>query len=234
MNETTDLVKSDYSIMDSADEQQIISSNDDLKHALVYDLKGTKQITYIGLKYLVLKMSQSNQALHILKSEVTLDKDDPENKPMWYWRSIVRVRNHLTGLETEGISEAPYFENGKYDKFGRTKAISKAERNAWRKQIPELEIITLLKNVDGERTQKIESGSSSAKALNKICTCENPHIGIASGKCLKCGGKQELTTIEENNEIDSEYYCTCENSIHNSITNGKTCLTCNKLTRSKK
>jgi len=187
----TELVKSDFSIMDSADEQQIISSDDDLRKALVYDLRGTKQITYIGLKYLVLKMSQSEQPLHILKSEVVLDKDDPESKQMWYWRSIVRVKNQKTGLETEGISEAPYFEKNNYDKFGRTKAISKAERNAWRKQIPELEIISLLKNAKGERTQKIETEkeSYSAGTLDKICNCDEPSPGKSSGKCLKCGGK---------------------------------------------
>ena len=192
-----ELHRDDYSIMDSADEQQIISSDDDLRKALVYDLRGTKQITYIGLKYLVLKMSQNEQALNIIKSEVILDKDDPEEKTMWYWRSIVRVRNQKTGLETEGISEAPYFESNKYDKFGRTKAISKAERNAWRKQIPELEITTLLKTTKGERTQKIESENPdgfegdvcSAGTLDKICDCDEPIYGKMSHKCVNCGGK---------------------------------------------
>ena len=189
----TELVKSDYSIMDSADEQQIISSDDDLRKALVYDLRGTKQITYIGLKYLVLKMSQSEQPLHILKSEVVLDKDDPEDKQMWYWRSIVRVKNSKTGLETEGISEAPYFESNKYDKFGRTKAISKAERNAWRKQIPELEIIHLLKNAKGERTEKIDTSNLQKTNPEKYCSYEKPiPNAITDGKtcqnCLKLMG----------------------------------------------
>ncbi len=195
---SSDLIKSDFSIMDSEDEQQIISCDDDLKKALVYELRGTKQITYTGLKYMVLKMSQSEQALHILKSEVVLDKDDPEDKQHCYWRSIVRVKNSKTGLETEGISEASYLESSKYDKFGRTKAISKAERNAWRKQIPELEIINLLKNADGKRVEKIETNISDGSecdfstrgTLDKICTCEEPAFGKQSGKCLKCGGKK--------------------------------------------
>jgi len=183
---STDLVKSDFTIMDSADEQQIISCDDDLKKALVYDLRSTKQITYIGLKYLVLKMSQSDQALHILKSEVILDKDDPEDKEMWFWRSIVRIKNSNTGLETEGISEAPYLESKKYDKFGRTKAISKAERNAWRKQIPELEIINLLKTADGDRIEQIQTFPEP----KEICDCEDPIYGKMSGKCVSCGGKK--------------------------------------------
>jgi len=168
-----ELSKTDYSIMDSADEQQIISSDDDLRKALVYDLRGTKQITYIGLKFLVLRMSQNDQALQILKSEVVLDKDDPDDHSMWYWRSIVRVKNSKTGLETEGISEAPYIESNKYDKFGRTKAISKAERNAWRKQIPELEITHLLKNAKGERTQEINPDLQETDP-EKYCSCEKP------------------------------------------------------------
>jgi hypothetical protein len=191
----TDLQRTDFSIMDSQDEQQIISSDDDLRKALVYDLRGSKQITYIGLKYLVLKMSQNEQALHILKSEVVLDKDDPEEKSMWFWRSIVRVKNEKTGLETEGISEAPYLESGKYDKFGRTKAISKAERNAWRKQIPELEIVSLLKSADGKRVQKINPESDtepnlSKGTLDKVCDCDEPIYGKMSHKCMNCGGKE--------------------------------------------
>ena len=189
----TGLQKSDFSIMDSEDEQQIISANDDLRKALAYELRGSKQITYIGLKYLVVKMSQNGQALHILKSEVVLDKDDPEDKECWFWRSIVRVKNEKTGLETEGISEAPYLEKGSYDKFGRTKAISKSERNAWRKQIPELEIINLLETAEKDRIQKIDTDKEdnlSAGTLDKICSCNNPVIGKMSHKCINCGGKE--------------------------------------------
>ena len=170
----SELEKSDYSIMDKADEQQIISADDDLKKALVYDIRGSKQITFIGLKFLVVKMSQNGQPLTIIKSEITLDKDDPDNQNMWFWRSLVRVRNEKTHLETEGISESPYLESGKYDKFGKTKALSKAERNAWRKQIPELEIVTLLKNANGERTETLETDIFDAGTLDKICNCNDP------------------------------------------------------------
>jgi len=109
---------------------------------------------------------------------------------MWYWRSLVRVRNEKTHLETEGISESPYLESSKYDKFGKTKSLSKAERNAWRKQIPELEIITLLKNANGERTENLDTTEFKSGTLDKICNCEKPSFGVASGMCLKCGGKK--------------------------------------------
>lgn len=194
----SELEKSDYSIMDTADEQQIISADDDLRKALVYEIRGgSKQITFIGLKFLVLKMSQSNQPLTIIKSEITLDKDDLDDKTMWFWRSRVQVRNEKTHLETEGISESPYLENTKYDKFGKTKSLSKAERNAWRKQIPELEIVTLLKNANGERTEKLDSSNKKDETyrvgtLDKICNCDEPCFGKSSGKCMRCGGKESV------------------------------------------
>ena len=51
-----------------------------------------------------------------------------------------------TGLETYGQSESPFIDPFKhvYDKFGRTKAGSKAERNANRKQIPEADLVRMI------------------------------------------------------------------------------------------
>ncbi len=62
------------------------------------------------------------------------------------------------------------------------------------KQIPELEIVSLLKNAKGERTQKIDTEKEetySAGTLDKVCSCESPSIGKSSGKCLRCGGKSQ-------------------------------------------
>ncbi len=188
------LSRNDYAILDKNDENQIISSSDEIKQALVYDLKGKKQITFIGLKWLTVRMSQAGQALEIVDSSVKLEKDG-EDKELWFWRSSVKVRNQKTGLETEGIAECPYLETNyiykdgkrtdetesKYDSFGRTKAHSKAERNAWRKQIPELEITTLLKSVQADQVEVIKDGK-------KACECKEPKKSMTSQICLKCGG----------------------------------------------
>jgi len=183
MSENNEVVlsKKDFEFMDKADSEQIISASDDLKKALVYDVRGSKQITLIGLKFLILKMSQAGQAITIESSVTTLDKDDIE-KPFWFWRSIIKVKNQKTGLETEGVSESPYIDEGVYDKFGRIKSASKAERNAWRKQVPELEILELLKNTDGERTQVITP--------NEFCICHGdtrkPSEEIRKDGLLEC------------------------------------------------
>jgi hypothetical protein len=139
------------SLFEKADENQIMNADKGVKEAMVYDMKGDKQLTYIGLKHLTLLMSQKGQPLEVVQCDVKLESPADTPQSTWHWYATYKVRNQKTGHESVGMSEATYFENGKYDPFGRTKAMSKAERNAWRKQIPELEIRELIKSasVDG-------------------------------------------------------------------------------------
>ena len=71
-----------------------------------------------------------------------------------------------------------------YDTFGRTKAHSKAERNAWRKQIPELEITTLLETVDKSDTQDL---GSTQESTHTVCHCSFDDMKNEEGKCGSCG-----------------------------------------------
>jgi len=190
--------QSEYKVLDKLDEEQIKNAGQALKQALIYEIKikgkPVKQITFIGLKWLTVKMSQKGQSLQIINSEVKLEKDDPDKKDSWQWRSIVRVQNMKTGLETEGVAECPYLEkiwiykdNQRteefklvYDPFGRTKAHSKSERNAWRKQIPEVEIIELLNTAEGKDTHQVKDEQT------KFCNCLNPDITPDKGGCRSC------------------------------------------------
>jgi len=160
----TNLTTSDFQKMDEADEMQIIRADKGLREAMVYQAKGTKQLTYIGLKHLTLLMSQHGQALEVLEHEVKLSKPHDSATTEWRWYATYKVRNKETGHESVGMSEASYLdESGKYDMFARTKALSKAERNAWRKQIPELKIVQLIKEAtENNEVQNLDSG---------ICNC---------------------------------------------------------------
>jgi hypothetical protein len=163
----TSLTATDFNKMDIADEKQIINADKGVREAMVYNAKGHNQLTYIGLKHLTLMMSQEGQALEVLEYNVKLDKGDSVNKlePIdWRWYATYKVRNKMTGHESVGMSEASYLENGKYDMFARTKALSKAERNAWRKQIPELKIMELIKQATAE-------GSVQDLDNTKECNC---------------------------------------------------------------
>jgi len=187
--------------LDKEDEAQIKAAGEQLKQALVYEItikgKKVKQITYIGLKWIIVRMSQHQQALQIENSETTLDKDDPDKQEKWYWRSSVSVRNIKTGLQTEGKSECPYLEkiwiyennqrteefNMVYDAFGKIKSHSKAERNAWRKQVPELEIINLLKVAKGEDVKNLDEPNGKTIVF---CNCsEGPQTKL-DGTCERC------------------------------------------------
>ena len=198
---STQVQKSEFQILDKADEDQILKAQDKVKQALCYELKvgdkKIKQITFIGLKWLALKMSQTGQALEIQTSNVQLEKDDPDKQDFWFWRANVKVRNQKTGLETEGIAECPYLQSVKgsktYDTFGRTKAHSKAERNAWRKQIPELEITTLLETVTKSDTHDL--GSTQESVHGEICKCPFDQMNHLDGKCTNCGKPMTLGQI---------------------------------------
>ena len=195
MNENqVEVAKPDeFKLMDAFDEKQIIEADKEVKQALVYINKTSnkQEITYAGLKHLVLEMSVAGYALEILESHVQLDKDDPNDKKTWIWRAKVRVRNIKTGYESEGLSEAPYhdqFKPGVYDPFGRIKATSKAERNAWRKQIPELKINALLKATSSDRKQvlRVDNGTPIDEELCrcKPIVCQNQPA--KDGKCPVC------------------------------------------------
>lgn len=212
MSETA-LQKSDFAILDKADEEQIKTAGEQLKGALVYEMKikgkPVKQITFIGLKWITLKMSQNGQALEIIESDVHLDKDGDDKKD-WFWRAKVKSKNSKTGLETEGIAECPYLEkkeiwdNGKptgdfkydYDAFGRTKAHSKAERNSWRKQIPELEITTLLKTAKPEETQHIPTQQQQQQSPYCRCPDEVTIAEWETGLCKNCNVKMSDFKIQ--------------------------------------
>lgn len=196
MSETTTLVKSDFAILDKQDEEQIKNAGEAVKQALCYDLnkngKKTRQITFIGLKWITVKMAQSGQALEVINSSVQLEKDDATDKALWFWRSLVKCRNQKTGLETEGVAECPYLDDkSAYNKFARTIAHSKAERNAWRKQIPELEITSLLKSVKPDEAQSIQGTDAPQTKANDYCHCpdESTVPEWESGLCKNCNQK---------------------------------------------
>ena len=194
MSESKQLVKSDFAILDKQDEEQIKNAGEAVKQALCYELKKngktTRQITFIGLKWITVKMAQQGQALEVINSSIVLDKDELNDKHLWFWRALVKCRNQKTGLETEGVAECPYLDDkNTYNKFGRTIAHSKSERNAWRKQIPELEITGLLDNVKPEDSKTVQGTDTGTKnTTGGYCHCpdETTIPEWETGKCKNC------------------------------------------------
>jgi len=184
----TDLVKSSsFLLMDKADEEMITNADKAVKEAMVYKFnvggKEKHELTYIGLKHLTLLMSQGGQPLEVLES-ICEQKND-----IWY--ASYKVRNKTTGHESVGISECPVYEGGKYDPFGRTKAMSKAERNAWRKQIPELKITELIKAAlakgDVKDINPEPNDVQQETSQTGVCHCPFSEMVNNKGICGNCG-----------------------------------------------
>jgi len=186
--------------MDEMDEKQIVAADEEVKQAMAYTTKDNKkQLTYIGLKHMLLKMSQGGQPLEIKESEVNLERFGSDDQSLWVWYAKCVTKNTKTGHETVGLSEAYYLERnmryengkptgefiiGKYDPFGRTKAFSKAERNSWRKQIPELEIVSFLKSLDPESIQHVDEPPKM-----EYCSCGETGIPDKyKTRCVECKG----------------------------------------------
>ena len=178
------------SIFEKLDEDQIKNADKAVKQAMVYEvaIRGTKtqEITFIGLKHIMLELSAKGHPLEIIESICNLEKDDPTDQKTWNWRAKVRCRNQTTSHEAEGLAECTYLDNGKYDAFGQRKAHSKAERNAWRKQIPELQIKEFLKSVNSEQVHKVPEQEVSQKMA---CKCLNKKPDVSNpAHCTGCGG----------------------------------------------
>lgn len=234
------IVKSEFQIMDEADSQQIQYAETAVKQALAYEVRGKKQLSYMGIKWIVLKMSQKEQPLEIIGLPcVELMKHDTDDKNTWIWYATIKSRNQKTGLGTVGASESPYFFNEKYDPFGRTKALSKAERNAYRKQIPELEINAMLDTLSPEDIQPLNTQNSGSSAPNPASEKQLQYLKDLgyTGTPLKTSfGASKLIEKLKNGAIeakDSEKYCSCQTPVPNAVTNGKTCQTCLKLLEKK-
>ena len=142
------------------DEGQIMKADRAVKQAMVYEVtigsQKTQEITFAGIKHIILELAVKDNPLEILESSCELEKDDPDDKHFWFWRAYKKFRNTKTGLVSDGRSECPYLDNNKYDAFAQRKADSKAERNAQRKQIPELVIKEFLKSCSETEVQNVD------------------------------------------------------------------------------
>lgn len=175
---TTEIVTSDFFKMaDRTDESQIMNI-DEFKDILCYkDSKSNRyELSYKGIKHLVLEMASKGYPLEVMQTGTELIGEGEEKT----WYATVKMRNKKTGLETVGNSECPFYDKGTKDPFARTKALSKAERNAAKKQLPEAMIVHLVNDATKQgKTQTL-------KAVEDFCTCPKPQPGLSTGKCVMC------------------------------------------------
>lgn len=199
--------------MDSFDQLQMF--NESFKEKLVYETsyydqktntKKTKyELTFIGIKQLILEMSKKGEAMEIL-GEPKVERVKIDENPMNdVWQASITIRNIKTGHQSFGTAESAVYpwgnyptldthgrkqwvnENGKnsllsewkqqYDPLGRNAAVSKATRNANRQQIPEMAIQLFVEAA-------IKRGDNAVEKINGTkdqASTEDP--SIASNFC---------------------------------------------------
>lgn len=207
--------------MDSFDQLQSLDPS--FKEKLLYEIKtwdekskSTKtkyELTFIGIKQMILEKSNKGEAVQILSKLVERRKvDDNPINDVWY--AEVTLKNIKTGLETWGVSEASVFpwenhpvidkKTGKkvfnketnrfdteykqdYDTFGRTAAVAKAIRNAERQQLPEMAIQLFIEKAmeKKENVQNVNDLKETGKPLD-FCKCEGGPFTNTEGICVKC------------------------------------------------
>ena len=210
---TMEIVPTKYELMDEADSQQIINADSAIKEALVYELKkgGEKQLSYLGIKWLVLQMAQKNNPLVVVGMPIVELAKHTDKQADWIWYATIKVKNTKTGQESIGASEQPFqdkYNSFQYDPFGRTKAISKAERNAFRKQIPELEINIMLKSAESDKVKSLGNNDNTTQKPGPVAA----HY-LAELEKLKYKGPKPPTSYDAANlinELKKSRLCKCE------------------------
>ena len=205
-NNKTEVELSEYQIMDLEDEKQIKMADTALQQELVYETKnGKKALSITGIKWLVLKMSQKGQPLKVTNYKVELMKHHPEDQEQWTWYADVMIQNLETKLEIPGFSNSSFLDGAYPDTFGRTKALSKATRNAQRHHIPEAEIHLMLNNVDPANIKKVDTSYASNGHNNNNNTSKPPSEGTTE---ISKGLKMDMASTNQHEGCRRFNFCT--------------------------
>lgn len=165
-------------LMDKQDTDMMRSDADVAEEAgLVYsywqNVKGGNpkkkyRIGYLGVKQLVQEQCDKGNPISIEDDpRVELVKYDDADRKQWVWQANASARSLATKVRTIGLAEHPYLDqNGQYDSFARTTAVSKAVRNAYRLQVPEPQIQGFLNSVSESHSRGGKGASkTSAKSM---------------------------------------------------------------------
>ena len=167
----------DFREIDLADDQQIVNFDSLDDKTLVYVLNGVKHPTYVLVKSLSLEAAERGHAF-VFKGPVKcwIDTRNSDDTDDWYWRAELYKIDSKTGREEVGEAPTAYNEfvhvkdgNGrwrcdadgeyiyirKYDPFARTKAISKADRNADLKLLPKDRVMAVINKEPANKHRRL-------------------------------------------------------------------------------
>lgn len=180
-----------FELAERKDEMQIMNFDSNLKKEYVYEIQGKPVLSYVGIKHAVILMANAGNPLSIVSEKTELLKPDPEDKLTWFWDSTIVIKNTNNGLETLGNASATLYKGNTMQEFSKRTAMSKAERNAQRKQLPEQLLANLIAEVGAEKTVGSQTVKKDLLQTEDYCDQSGTRCKAAppsaSGRCMECG-----------------------------------------------
>lgn len=212
-----------FAMLDNLDNKQIASLEmyGETDQPLAYEIMGRKSTSVLGAKHLVLFLADSklhgNNAmpLRVVVGGTKFDSKGQGEDERWYCTVI--YENSRLGVSFEGHGQCAQYLTKKdkskiYDVHARTKAHSKAKRNAIDEHVPEK-----LKEMFFEYAKKL--GRIHTLKFSSTTSYEN-----------QPNEKAETPAPQNFSKID---FCKCEKSMPK-FDKDHTCVTCNKPVDPKK
>lgn len=203
------IAKLDFMKMDSFDKLQCMDEK--FKNKLIYEVKvhneKTKQqeisynLTFIGIKQMVLEMSQAGQPLVIVGEPKVERISTDGNLINDVWQAEVKYKNGTTQHETWGVSESPVFpwENVPIlDDNGQKILIDNPNKPGQ-------------KMYKKERKQQYDPFGKTAAASKAIRNAERQHLPEFAIQLFVEKAMDKAETVQKVDEIPAtqQYFCAC-------------------------
>ena len=191
---TAIVAQNEFTAFDLADTAGDESGDIMLNQALVHEVRGKKQLSAVGVRFIVQKLADKGFSQRIDERKCELHKIDPDDKEYWVWEAEViismfkrvaiqqpdgtttyedQLMNQALGTSTNEFLTNDRNNHRVMDGFGKTKAYSKAERNALKKLLPSFDIEHMINTATGgnlKTLQVVESGGTGAAPKQHLTT----------------------------------------------------------------
>ena len=153
-----ELPESAYTVLDQLDEEMMETELGDYAareyiYSFVIDGREVTGLSWTGAKALARWMASKGHPMDAVEKDITQDEEN--------WYADIKMVDKETGLALWGSSRQPKLKklrdgSEKLDRFARTIAMNKAQRNAIRAHVPDKMIAQFIKNaIDEGRVRRV-------------------------------------------------------------------------------
>lgn len=179
-------------VLDRHDEDQVLSQIEErMDKVLMYDFDGKVDLSVNGVFECVRLLNATGHArIAIAKGTLTVEVEQGDNGPDYV--ATVAAEDPVSGLLLYASATEPKhmkLRNGntKVDPFARQKAISKAQRNALKRHVPERlrQAIIAMHKGDAQRVLDVKHGAGATAAAQLPPPVDSPAAKELEGECQR-------------------------------------------------